>query len=1139
MSNKDLLAQLDKLPPAKREALLKKLKEKKLKGQQNATSKPVIPVLDRATHSHFPLSFAQQRLWFLDKLDSSTAFYNLAAAIEMDGKLDAPALQKALNYVLSRHEILRTTFSEDQGEAFQIVHAKATLNLDSINIDHLAGSAQAKELDTLKKRDAQTLFDLNTGPLLKTTLVKLNEQQHVFLLTMHHIIADGWSAQCFAQELSQAYAAFVTQQIPAMAPLSLQYADFSTWQRQWLQGEVLQKQSDYWQQHLKNAPTLHLPTDFPRPPVQTYNGKTQTVELSSEHKAGLNQLAQQQQGTLYMAMLTVFYVFLHRYSQQDDLVVGTPVANRTRTELEPLIGFFVNTLAVRAQLKGDSSFLDLLKQVKEATIGAQSNQDLPFERLVELLELDRDPSYSPLFQTFFSLDKGALAQSIQLPGVSATFKPADIDAAKFDLSLICTEHENGIRCVFEYNTDLFDDATIKQMSQHLLSLVDSILNTPEQAVATLPILSGAEQQQLVHEWNQTDAEVPALRDNLCLHQLIEQQVERSPDAIALRHGEQAISYQTLNQQANQLAAYLREQGLRPGARVGVCLPPSIDAMLAILATLKAGGAYVPMDVSYPAERLQHMADNAEMTILLTHSEFSPQFQQIEHIIQLDTDASNWSACSKDNLLNLNTPDDLLYVVYTSGSTGLPKGACVHHRNELNLLHWYTKNYQMSANDKALVISALGFDLTQKNLFALLTLGGTVVFPTSRIYDPKHIQELINHHQITLMNCAPSAFYPLVEHNITDYSAAYACLSSLRCVLFGGEPIHLATLKGWLHQSRCQLVNMYGPTECTDIAASYTLQSSDLDEGKWQSGTSQSGLPIGRPNSNVKLYVLDEHFQQVVPLGVPGELCIGGAGVGSGYLNNPEMSNKVFIDSPFGQAGSNEKLYRTGDLVRYRRDGNLEFISRIDGQVKIRGFRIELGEIEALLKAQDSIKYAVVADKKAPNGQTVLVAYLIEQESETRDQNTLRAMLKQHLPDYMVPSAYLSIAEIPLTPNGKIDRKILPSPDIKDLGNAEYTPARDEVEQALCQILADVLKLEQVGIYDNFFEIGGHSLLATQIISRIADRFQLDLPVRTIFEIPTVIAQADLIRSLSPSSLTTADATDYNNEDEDEFEEGIL
>lgn len=1131
MSKQDLLAQLDKLPPEKREALLKKLKAKKQQATTQPSAQPSIPTLDRAQYKRFPLSFAQQRLWFLDKLDSSTAFYNLAAAIEMDGTLDVDALQDALHFVIDRHETLRTTFTEEQGEAYQVVHPVLPTELHIVDISHLDAQAQKVELETIKRRDAQTLFDLNQGPLLKTSLVKLSDQQQTFLLTLHHIIADGWSAQCFAQELSQAYRAIVTKQTPNLPALTIQYADFAHWQRHWLQGEVLKQQSDYWQQQLSDTPTLSLPLDYPRPPVQTYKGKTHTVELNLAQKTALMQLAQNQQGTLYMAMLALFEVFIHRYTQQDDFAIGTPVANRTRTELEPLVGFFVNTLAVRATLTGHTNFNDLLNKVKQDVIGAQSHQDLPFERLVELLGIERDPSYSPIFQTFFSLDKGELEQAIQLPGVKATFKTAEIDAAKFDLSLICTEHSEGIRCVFEYNTDLFHPDTIHAMGGHLVKLADSLIKAPEQPIATLDLLSQAEKKQLLSDWNQTHQTVAPIEQGLCLQQVIEDQCLRSSERVAIRQGDRTLTYQALNNQSNQLARHLRSMGVKPNQRIGICLAPSIDAVIGVLAIIKAGAAYVPMDINYPPERLSHIAQDAAIDIVLTHSEGRERFQHLEHVVELDTQSDVWQEHSSDNLTPEQSPNDLLYVVYTSGSTGLPKGAGVSHTNSLNLLDWYTQKYQMTASDKSLVISALGFDLTQKNLFALLTVGGTVVFPDDHIYDPYAIKAAISHHQITLMNCAPSAFYPLLESKSGDTSG-YNQLNSLRCVLFGGEPIQLSYLKPWLAQSSCQVVNMYGPTECTDIATSYTLQANDLTQA------GQSGLPIGKPSANVQLFVLDGEFQQIVPIGVAGELCIGGTGLGSGYLNNSQQTQTQFIDTPelLTSYTTTNKLYRTGDLVRYRRDGNLEFIARLDGQIKIRGQRIEPGEIESQLGRLEGISEAVVADKTAPNGQTILAAYLVlEASSDMPDAATLRSQLKQHVPDYMVPSAFIAIEQIPLTPNGKINRKALPSPEAKHLERDSYTPPRDELEASLCEILTQVLKIERVGINDHFFEIGGHSLLATQVTSKITEQYGIELPVRAIFEIPQVSGLADLLRSLIPNLADTSNAA----QDDDEFEEGVL
>lgn len=1125
MTDKNLLAQLEKLPADKREALLKKLKAKK-KAQAKAQPQTQDIAIERVNRDSntFEMSFAQQRLWFLDRLDSSTAFYNLAAAIELNGALNIAALEQALANLIKRHETLRTTFAEEEGRGQQIIHAQMPLQLPQIDISQSAAESRSQELKKLVEADAQYIFDLSSGPLIKTTLVKLANDQYQLLLTMHHIIADGWSAQVFAQELSQFYAAIVNQQVDPLGPLNVQYIDYSAWQKQQLTPAELEKQYNFWAEHLADSPSLELPYDYPRPSVQTYNGKTVELMLTQAQLQQLQQVAQQQQTTLFVVVLSAYYLLLHKLSGSSDLVLGTPVANRTRTELESIIGFFVNTLCLRAKLSPNMMLSEVIEQVKQTSIAAQNHQDLPFERLVEQLNLPRDPALSPLFQTFFSLDKGAAEQALQLPGVTAKFRSADIDAAKFDFSLIASETSNGIRCLFEYNTDLFARQSIENFAQLFSAIVDCIdsANLTSTQLQQLPSATAAQQQRLLEFARSQQRETEAS----CLQSLIERQVEQSPGAIACSDRSGSLSYRQLNQQANRLAHFLRQQGVKTNSKVGICLAANNQALTAILAVIKAGGAYVPMDVNYPAERLKHMVDNADMQLVISHSDYQAQFAALDHSLYIDTDSEQWQDQSTANPDLLNSPEDALYTIYTSGSTGLPKGALVRHRNSVNLLDWYCREYNLNAQDKVLIISALGFDLTQKNLFALLTQGGSVVFPELEVYDPNIIAECVQQHQISLINCAPSAFYPLAQE-----TQNWPKLVSLRCVLFGGEAIQLAPLQAWLGQTQCQLINMYGPTECTDIAASYALKPSDL---------AASTLPIGSANDNVELYVLNEQQQLVCP-GVIGELYIGGAGVGLGYINNPEQTAQAFIANPFSASG--EPIYRTGDLVRLNTDQQLEFVSRVDGQVKIRGFRIELGEIEAVLKAQSGVQDAVVAAKTGPQGNDVLVAYLQLEDAEltAEQQQSLQQSLVQNLPAYMVPQAFLRIDSVPLTANGKVDRKILAEPEASDFNQTEYVAPSNDEEQTLVDIWQDILQLDRVGTADNFFEAGGHSLLATQLSSRISDSFGLELPVKTIFEIPTIAGLANLIRSLS----APVAASDNEMEeglllgDEDDFEEGVL
>lgn len=1104
------------------------------------SNQPKIIKVDRNLYPDgLPLSYAQQRLWLIDQLQPGSPMYNIPLAVKLYGELNIKALEQSFETIINRHESLRTRFIRTTHQTLQVIQPTNQWKLDQKTVNY-----DQSQLDEAVSQFMARGFDLANDSLIRIELWKVegNIEQHshgdkcyILLINLHHIISDGWSMDILIEELMRAYNAYSHNLEPQLTDLSIQYPDYALWQKDWLQGDVLNTQVNYWKAQLNNVPVLAIPNDNTRPAVMDPMGYSLPFELPDDTTQALRALSKQQGTTLFMTVLAAFKVLLSRYSGQDDICIGTPIANRTQASMEPLIGFFVNTLAIRSYPKAKQSFLSFLDEVKNTTLDAYAHQDVSFEHLVDELNVPRDMSHSPIFQAVFALQtltstSSETIKNSQLGDLSLepysfqnnTHNESDglqEVPVKFDLHMGLQDHGDKISGELEFRHSVFDVELMLGFVQHFTQLLAHIVQAPESPIGKIALLNDAEQQSLVDDHNKTDAVIPAIEQNLSLHQIIEQQVDKTPNAIAIQFGELNLSYQALNEQANQLAWQLRDQGVTANKCVGVCLPTSPKAMISILAIIKAGGAYVPMDITYPAERLQHMASNANMDVLITNSDFSCQFPQLPQVI--DIDQLDTQSYSTTNLPSVNTLDDLLYVVYTSGSTGLPKGAGIRHRNELNLLHWYTNEYQMTANDKSLIISALGFDLTQKNLFSLLCVGGTVVLPEHPIYDPGKISNVIQKYGITLINCAPSAFYALAE----QYSHR---LDNLRCVLFGGEPIQLDRLKGWLTQTDCQLINMYGPTECTDIAASYCLQQEDLSDGI------TSGLPIGKPNSNVKLYILDEHFQQIVPKGVAGELCIAGDGVGTGYINNSELTKTAFIETPFGL------VYRTGDLVRYRNDGNLEFLARIDGQVKIRGFRIELGEIEATLKQESHIRDAVVTDKIGTNGQTILAAYLVMESEHTELSNTniqdLKAHCKKVLPDYMVPAAYVTINHIPLTPNGKIDRKALPEPNNDAFAKQAYIAPETEVQIRLADMWGELLNIKQIGLADNFFELGGNSLIASQAIAQAQDHFGVEIDLRKLFENPTISETANLIEKalIEQNLLLADDDIDLADDDEEEF-----
>lgn len=1098
-----LAARLSKLTPTQREALLKKLKQQKSEKPEPTRQLRDQPIPHVARDAkEYPLSYAQQRLWFLDRLDQGSAAYNIAAALQLQGNLDTNRLNQTFQRIIQRHESLRTIFFDTKNGVYQQVIEKLEWELPVIDL-----TSCSEQIDDYIHQEANTGFNLEAAPLFRARLFKLDKSEYVLTLVMHHIISDAWSSQILLSEVSRTYSALAQNTPLALPTLKVHYIDYAIWQREYLAEGYAKKQLHYWKNKLKDYANLNLSTDKPRPALLTQNGAFHRITLKKEKALALQQLCLQQGTTLFNGLLSVFEVLLHRYTQQTDFCIGTPVAGRIHPDIELLIGFFVNSLALKCDALPNDSFKSLLRKIKKTTIEAQSNQDIPFEQLVDSIHTERDGSYSPIFQVFFSYNPGIADQQIKLPKINTRFIPADTETSKFEISLIISDQDDGLSCHFEYNTDLFVASTIEMMAEHFTTLVTELCRRPETPLHAITMLNQAEYESLSNRFyseNFPDDDIATL---------FEKQVLQTPDKLAVKQGDNIVSFKQLNQQSNQLAHYLINNGVQQGDFIGLCFPPSIDLTIALLASIKIGAAYVPMDPAYPAERLSHIVENADIKFLLSVERVDCHKIQVAH--HLNIDQLDLSTQATTNPPRNIQPNDALYVIYTSGSTGIPKAAIVTHRGEANLLHWYTHNYQLSANDKILVFSAIGFDLTQKNLFAALCFGAELHFGEAEFYEPETLLNCISNNKISWINCAPSAFYPLL-----DSSNDFSQLSSLTKLFFGGENINLENFAEWIASEHfhAKITNMYGPTECTDIAASYTLADASNHRGS---------IPIGTPCANTSLYVLDEYLN-FLPKGAVGELYIGGAGVGKGYLNNPEMTAARFIKSPFN---ANDILYRTGDLVRYCYNNYLEFIARTDDQIKIRGFRIELGEIEANLRHIKNIEDAVVTAREI-NGQKQLLAFIIS-NSELLPFNTYKRELKQYLPDYMVPIAYLPIDKIPLTPNGKVDRKKLPDIDLSLLKQTEYIAPRNQNEAELALIWQSLLHIERIGIQDNFFELGGHSLLATQLLTRMRDKFELELPLRTIFEVNTIEGLAEII------SVMTSGVADDNVDNDEAFEEGIL
>ena len=1112
--DKALLAKLSNLSPAKREALLKKLQQKKTKKAPSLRDLPIAKAERGA--SSYPLSYAQQRLWFMEQLNPQQATYNIAAALRLNGQLKPELLNQTFKRIIGRHESLRTVFVQDQDGAKQKILAHIDWQLDIKDLSKTA----LNSLDASILEEANAGFDLECGPLFRATLLKISEDEHVLIVVMHHIISDAWSSQLLLAEVSRFYTALHQGTAIAMPKPSIQYIDYSLWQQKMLDGERAEHQLNYWKDKLAHCNNLDLPSDKPRPNQLSYNGAIIRQTISGSRLQQLKTLCRQQESTLYIALMSLFQSLIYRYSAQDDFCIGTPVAGRNHADLEPLIGFFVNALVIKNNAQGDKSFNQLLGKVKKTVLSAQSHQDIPFEQLVNAISPERDSSHSPLFQVFFSYNPGNASSQLQLPGIEVELMPADTQTAKFDLSLIISDTtvngKESLSCAFEYNTDLFTKAQIERLSMHFSTLLNESCQKPDAPLHSLVLMQKEEQRELQEIGQNYSTQKPAFTD---IAQLIEQQVNETPEKIALVQDSKQLSYEQLNKNANQLAHYLLTQNVNSGDYIGLCFSPSIDLMTALLACLKVGATYVPMDPSYPADRLSYMAENADIKLLLSTQRIDTSAINCANKINIEQLKLN--DFSKLNLNRQIDAQQALYIIYTSGSTGKPKAAMVSHANEYNLIQWYANEYGCNSDHKVLVFSAIGFDLTQKNLLTPLCSGAQLHFSAQEWYEPEALLETIHTQNISWINCAPSAFYPIID-NCTDFKQ----LQSLKNLFLGGEAIQLKNMSPWIHSPHfnASITNMYGPTECTDIACAYTLKNIQTHQGI---------VPIGKPSANVELHILDAYLNPL-PQGCIGELYIGGNGVGLGYLNNLGATAERFISNPLSHSQEHEeKLYKTGDLVRLREDGEIEFIARCDDQIKIRGFRIELGEIENQLRQVHDIEDAVVCTRSI-SGQTQLLAFLVSSKP-LQDQHFYKHSLNQHIPDYMVPIAYFSIDTVPLSANGKIARTQLPKVDLSTLKQAEYTAPRNTDEAELAMIWQNLLGIDNIGIRDNFFELGGHSLLATQMLTRIRDGFEVDLPLRTIFEVSTIEGLAEIICAMKPTDVDTH----HENEDDEAFEEGIL
>ncbi|MFL5358250.1 amino acid adenylation domain-containing protein, partial [Archangium sp.] len=1031
-----------------------------------------------------PLSFSQQRLWFLDQLEPGSATYNIPAVVRMEGTLDVAALERSFNTLVRRHESLRTTFRAEESGPIQLIAPELTVSLPVMDLTHLPESARHPEMLRLAREEASRPFDLTRGPLLRTTLLRLGEREHILLLDMHHVVSDGWSLGVLIREMAALYEAFISGREAVLPELPIQYADYAAWQRGWLQGEVLEEQLAFWRRQLTGAPeSLELPTDRPRPAVQSFRGAQQPVALPRELSEALKSLAQREGVTPFMALLAAWQVLLSRYSGQDDISVGSPIAGRTRGETEGLIGFFVNTLVLRTKLEGNPTFREVLGQVRETTLGAYAHQDVPFEKLVDALQPQRSLGRTPLFQVMFILQNAPIAE-LALPGLALQPVPVENQTSRFDLTLTLEETKEGFRGTLDYSTDLFDATTVARLAGHLRRLLESIVADPRQRISALPLLSDSERYQLTEGWNATAYEYP--RES-CIHDVFARQAALRPDAIALESSDQRLTYRQLDERANQWAHLLQRHGVGPDSRVALCLERSVELIVSLLGILKAGGCYVPLDASYPRERLVHMLEDAQPQVLLTTRALASQLPIAGlEVILLDELAEEVARQPVTAPVSATTSRNLAYIDFTSGSSGRPKGVCIEHRSVMRLLLGRVDYMELGPQHSFLLIAPISFDASTLELWGPLLHGGRLVlYPPHAPNDVRELQQVLERHSVSTLHLTAGLFTQMVDAHLDG-------LRSLKQLLTGGDVVSAPHVRRVLEELRIAVTACYGPTESTLFASCFRMTEPS------QVGTS---VPIGTPIGNTRLYVLDAH-QQLVPVGVPGELFIGGDGLARGYLRQPALTAEHFLRDPFStEPGA--RMYRTGDLVRRRADGVLEFLGRADTQVKIRGFRIELAEVESALLSHPSVAKAVVVARE-DGGTKRLVAYF-EGEAPVAE---LRAHLKGRLPEYMVPSALVHLEALPLTANGKVDRKALPAPaDAQQApASAHYEAPRNATEQALVDILSQVLRVQRVGIHDNFFELGGDSITSMQVVAR-ARQAGLQLSPKLLFQHQTVAALA--------------------------------
>ena len=1087
---------------------------------QDPTLKMVTPIsVVSGRERGLPLSFAQQRLWFLAQMKGVSVTYHIPVALQLRGELDREALKRSLDAIWARHEALRSVFVVVEGEPrVELLPVGTGLPLEEHDLREVVDAGE--RLQRLMAEAANAGFDLAQGPLIRTHLVRMQEEEHVLLLTQHHIVSDAWSMKVLAREFGALYGAFSRGEANPLEPLGIQYPDYAAWQREWLTGEQLQKQSEYWREALADAPLLlELPTDRPRPEQQSFVGGYVPVVIERELAEGLKELSRRHGVTLFMTVLSGWAAVLSQLSGQPEVVIGTAVANRRQAETERLIGFFVNTVALRVDLREEPSVAEMLKRVRGIVLGAQEHQDMPFEQVVEILQPPRRLSQTPVFQVIIQWQNNEEIlpefREVRVEGLRVPY-----EAVKFDLYLGLAEQDEGIVGTLHYAAALFEQGTIERQRDYLLRMLEAMVADSQQKVARIEIIGPKERQQLLEEWNATEVDLGV---DVCVHELFERQVEQTPDNVAVEYGSQEITYRELDRRANQLARYLRKQGAGPEMVVGIWVERSMEMVVGILGILKAGGAYMPLDGNYPEERLEYMIEDAQVALMLVGKEQEKRMPRVwVPVVVMDGEDREWEREEEGRVESGAYGGNLAYVIYTSGSTGKPKGVGVEHRQLANYIRAIGEKLQIEVGMRLALLSTYAADLGYTMIFPALCHGGCLdVVDADWVLDAGKLTQHFSHHPIDYLKIVPSHLQSLLG------SSSESGVLPRRWLVVGGEASSWELIRQVKERGAgCRVLNHYGPTETTVGILTYdTTQESEEER---TGGT----VPVGRPLSNGKVYILDKELNPA-GVGIRGEIYIGGAGLARGYVNRAEMTAEKFVPNLFSRRGG-ERLYRTGDMGRYREDGNIEYIGRKDEQVKIRGYRIELGEIEARLKEHGLVKEAVVVAREAGEdggGEKRLVAYVVMEKAKEEkvehsipeggelEASELSAMLHTYLagwlPEYMVPAAIVRLERIPLTANGKLDRKALPAPEGEAYSRRTYEPPQGEMEVVLANLWQELLEVERVGRHDNFFELGGHSLLAVRMLSHLLGNLNVQIDLSTLFNYPqlSLFAKRVLIASI--------------------------